>query len=248
MTTEEFSLEFDILYDNAASKGAPGLDIYDKSVFLTYAQERFIKLHYSGFNVTNKAFETSENRRKDLDQLLLPYETNDQIINSSGIDTNSKFYSIPIDTWYIVWERIVISSSDNCLNGKMIKVKPITHDEYNNSSINPFRKPSKRKVWRVDRSKIGSQRVIEIISPFTVSKYMMRYLKKPVPIVLGNFEDDPETTGRNLTIDSLNVRTESELNNETHRDILIMAVQKAILSYRENNLVNNVQLMNEKIV
>lgn len=33
MTTQEFSSEFDILYNNIMSNAAPGLDEYEKSVF-----------------------------------------------------------------------------------------------------------------------------------------------------------------------------------------------------------------------
>ena len=38
MTTQEFSNEFDILYNNIMSNSAPGLNEYEKSIFLTQAQ------------------------------------------------------------------------------------------------------------------------------------------------------------------------------------------------------------------
>ena len=37
MTIQEFSSEFDVQYNNIASKAAPGLDEYEKSIFLTKA-------------------------------------------------------------------------------------------------------------------------------------------------------------------------------------------------------------------
>lgn len=37
MTPDEFSNEFDILYNNIMSNKAPGLNVYEKSVFLTIA-------------------------------------------------------------------------------------------------------------------------------------------------------------------------------------------------------------------
>lgn len=37
MSTQEFSNEFDVLYNNIMSNAAPGLDGYEKSVFLTKA-------------------------------------------------------------------------------------------------------------------------------------------------------------------------------------------------------------------
>lgn len=37
MTLQEFSDEFDVLYNNITSNQAPGLNEYEKSVFLTKA-------------------------------------------------------------------------------------------------------------------------------------------------------------------------------------------------------------------
>ena len=42
MTTQEFSNEFDVLYNNIMSNQAPGLDEYEKSVFLTKAQSEIL--------------------------------------------------------------------------------------------------------------------------------------------------------------------------------------------------------------
>ena len=43
MTTEEFSNEFDVLYNNISSNQSPGLNEYEKSVFLTKAQNEILK-------------------------------------------------------------------------------------------------------------------------------------------------------------------------------------------------------------
>ena len=42
----EFSNEFDVLYNNIMSNAAPGLNEYEKSVFLTKAQEEIVKNHF----------------------------------------------------------------------------------------------------------------------------------------------------------------------------------------------------------
>ena len=42
MTNEEFNNEFDVLYNNITSNQAPGLDEYEKSVFLTKAQDDIV--------------------------------------------------------------------------------------------------------------------------------------------------------------------------------------------------------------
>ena len=54
MTANEFSQEFDILYNNIASNQAPGLTEYEKSVFLTKAQDEIIKNYFTGKPNGNK--------------------------------------------------------------------------------------------------------------------------------------------------------------------------------------------------
>ena len=55
MTTKEFSNQFDVLYNNIMSNQAPGLDEYEKSVFLTKAQEDIVKAYFNPKG--NKYFE-----------------------------------------------------------------------------------------------------------------------------------------------------------------------------------------------
>ena len=46
MTTVDFNIEFDLLYNNALSNSAPEINLYEKSLFLTQAQEEIIKESY----------------------------------------------------------------------------------------------------------------------------------------------------------------------------------------------------------
>ena len=242
MTTSEFDREFDILYNNVSSLGAPGLNIYEKSVFLTQAQEQLIKSFYSEKDSDNKSFELGEYERRVLQNLSVPYETTVNITNSAGLDANSMFFVIPTDTWFITQERVQISGPTECINNSIIPVKPITLDEYNVSSKSPFRKPNKRKAWRLDVNLGGGSNTVEIISEFAPIKYMMRYIVKPKPIVLVNLDTDPQYTGMNLTIDGIAEKTECALNSVLHRTILERSVELAILGYRENNLSNRIEL------
>ena len=43
----EFSNEFDVLYNNIMSNAAPGLNEYEKSVFLTKGQEEIVKNYFN---------------------------------------------------------------------------------------------------------------------------------------------------------------------------------------------------------
>ena len=46
MTLQEMSNEFDVLYNNAMSNQAPGIDEYEKSLFLTKAQSEIVKAYF----------------------------------------------------------------------------------------------------------------------------------------------------------------------------------------------------------
>lgn len=259
MTTAEFSTEFDLLYDNANSN-APGINAYEKSVFLTLAQEEIVKETYSGYTQTRIAFEGNERRRRQLSELVRDYKTTTQLSNyvttgglgtiqdrEQNLITSSQFFGLPSDLLYIVLESVILGGTNSCLNGKKIKVKPITHDEFQVDIDNPFKKPNLRKAWRMDLFKYGASQQAELFAIDTISEYHIRYVKKPKPIVLADFEEDDDTAGMNLTIDGYNTRKDCELNTEIHRDILTRAVDLAVLTARENNMMTRVQV-NKKIV
>ena len=57
MSVDEFSVEFDILYNNIQSSQAPGLNLLQKSIALTQAKEDVVKQLYSG---NSGPYESSE--------------------------------------------------------------------------------------------------------------------------------------------------------------------------------------------
>lgn len=71
MINQEFSIEFDILYNNISSNKAPGLNEYEKSVFLTKSQEQIVTELYSGRNTTYNSFEETEEQRRYLSNLVV---------------------------------------------------------------------------------------------------------------------------------------------------------------------------------
>lgn len=71
MTNQEFSNEFDVLYNNITSNQAPGLDEYEKSVFLTKAQDEIIKSYFNPrLNKTQEGFDGNERRQIDFSMIL----------------------------------------------------------------------------------------------------------------------------------------------------------------------------------
>lgn len=239
MTITEFSNEFDILFDNVASKGAPGLDLYEKSVYLTKAQLELVKTHYSPDNKYRKAVEGSEKRRVDLKELLRHYNGTDIITSLNGISNDSKFFSIPDDVFLILQELAIINS---CSTLKSVSVKPKTYDEYNVQIKNPFKRPDSNLVWRLDFSEQNDFQNVELISPYEIVSYQIRYIKYPSPIILTDLSDNGEFSGEGLSIDGQTDPQTSELHFSFHPEILDRAVQLAVRDYDRSKLESKVQL------
>lgn len=82
MSTEEFEREFDILYNNIMSNAAPSIDAYEKSVFLTKAQEDLVLAIYEG------SFENSEKLIESLSNLVVT-----ELLDSSTATQSDKSLS-----------------------------------------------------------------------------------------------------------------------------------------------------------
>ena len=242
MTLTEFSDEFDILYNNIKSQSAPGLDAYEKSVFLTLAQEEIVEKAYKGINVLGSSFEETEFSRRVLDKLVRQSTINTTVTNSYKIVSNSVVYELPNDVQYIIFEE-ANGTPVNCENTVNLSVLPIRHDEYTMQKDNPFRKPnlSQREAgaWRLDIAD-ATRRLVEIVPPsnITLTNYVLRYIKKPLPIILVALS----TVASGLTIKGLNVATNSELDDSVHRHILNRAVEMAKIHYEAgdpNSILQN---------
>ena len=225
MTAEEFSNEFDILlnsYDTVELGQVQGklqFDEYEKSVFLTKAQEELVISLYDGRNSSGESFENTEEARRSLSSLVKTYITTDQITGNTGLSTYSKFYALPSDLWYITYEAVTINDSSSCLNNTELMVIPITQDAYYKLNRNPFKMANNRRALRLD----AGDNIAEIISKYTISKYLVRYLSKPTPIITTALTD-------NLSINGVVIKSECKLNPVIHRTILERAVRMAYSS------------------
>ena len=239
MTTAEFKNEFNIHYNAIATQSAPSIDDYELSVYLTKAQLEIVKNYYDpASNRKLKGFENSEKRRVDLKELVKEFDTNTEITTTLGLTNNSKFFKVPDETFIIIYECLKCNIN-NCGETEL-NVVPKTHDEFNIQYKNPFKRPNKNKVWRLDISKINNDKVVELITPYTVSNYKIRYIKYPKPIIISNLS----TTfpGEGLSIDGFTNAQTSELNEEIHREIVDRAVQLALRDYKPSNLESKIQL------
>lgn len=214
MTTEEFSNEFDVLL-NSYSGISVELTEYEKSVLLTEAQEQIVRGLYTG-SFTGESFEKTEVLRRGLDSLIKTDSPEPILEGLKGVDKNSKFYKLKDDVWFITYESVELMEGAPCADNPVVKVIPMKQDEWHRSKDNPFRRPNKRKVVRLDN---GSN-ISELISEYPIQNYLIRYLSKPTPIILTPLEED-------IFIDGLQEVTECKLNTVLHRTILERAVELA---------------------
>lgn len=229
MTCDEFSDQMDVLLNSFNVKagfgeqdnkygGAVVLDEYEKSVYLTRAQERLVLSLYNGRNGAGESFESDEETRRHLSPLVSEARLapmTDSSGTSLGVSGSSKFFTLPDDLWFIVYES-VLAGDAKCDALGSLDVYPVTLDDYHRTSRNPFRGANDRRALRLDLA----DGVVEIVSKKDVSSYFIRYVRKLDPIILRNLPDG-------LTIGGRSSKTECGLHEGLHQRILELAVAEA---------------------
>ena len=232
MTTEEFSDAFDTLVNSTANIDGFGsidstlkFDEYEKSYFLTKAQEEVVRELYTGKNRFGESFEKTEELRRLLNNLIVTHKQPLSEENYNDLALTDKSYLVPIfdDVMYIIYEAVRLKDDSlGCYSGTVINVQPITHDEYNKIKDNPFRGPTRYKALRLDTNDNQPINCVEIISKYACDEYIVRYLKKLNPIILVNLDDS------NVSIDGETKKHDCELNSILHEYILERAVDMAL--------------------
>lgn len=231
MTLEEFSNGFDTLvssyrrfkdFDDREILDSIEFDEYEKSFFLTKAQEEVVLSLYNGKNPYNESFEYTEELRRYLANLIEEERLNPIETTSGyplGIESSSKFFTLPEDLWFITYEAAYVEEKEHCDDEGRMDVVPVTQDEYHRIRKNPFRGPNNRRVVRLDLA----EGVVELVSKYTVTSYYVRYLKKLSPIILEELPDG-------LTIENDPGPKECKVHQGLHQQILEMAVMMALRS------------------
>lgn len=226
MNVQELSNLFDTLLqpyitkDNFSKQNTLAFDEYEKSIFLTKAQEQIVLELY-------QELEQSEEVRKYLSNLIktdnyAPVEEQDETL----INNNFKSYKVEIsnDILFMIYEQCTLSDENNCINNKIVSVVPTIHDDLDKVLKNPFKSPNSRKVIRLD-----FDNKIELISKYNITNYKVRYLKKPNPIILVALEG-------NLSINNGDTKVSNgETNPILHERIVQKAVQLAVQSKVKSN-------------
>ena len=208
MTINEFSWEFDVLYNNISNGNAPGVNEYEKSVFLTRAQDQIVTELYTGTGISD-GFDSSEQVRQYLNSL----------VKTISVPENKQtLFNHP--TYDITENKVLFILNMYLRNGNTkIPVFPITYDEYNITIENPFKLNKKRALG------ITSSNSITVISKYEGEDYylVVSYLSKPNPIIVANLD--------NVTIDGQSEQsTIIDVPESLHFEIIKRAVQLALVA------------------
>lgn len=229
MTTLEMSNLFDILYNNVMSNSAPGLSEYEKSVFLTKAQEEIVRSIY------NNTFEGTEEMRRCIDVLItdkrIEPSDDEELLPFPYTRCCHAVFTLPTNIMYIIIESAQYDKNANtCWAGKWVPVSPTLYDDLHKDLRNPFRGATETKVLRIDTSATAENNSqVELLSKYDISLYAIRYLRKPKPIILEELEDELSLEGES---EVSNYGGEAcELNKMIHHLLVERAVQLAKAAY-----------------
>lgn len=262
MTNTEFSNEFDVLYNSITSNQAPGLDEYEKSVFLTKAQSEILREYFnSRVDGTNGGFDGSQKRQYDFSQLIKTATLTKDSSITTKIDKRSSCYKFPTDYFLSVNEIIADDK-------RQYSVVSISYSDYQRLMMKPYAYPPKNTAWRlftstttdtnttgvitgkVDTTDSGTSNEADTKVSYadTTTSTKITTITIPVAEVIGKFGTNPtyqlryvkkpnpiiliDLTNDDVSIEGSQTESECELPSQLHQEILERAVTLAKIAYQ----------------
>jgi hypothetical protein len=208
MDRAEMHTEFKLLMDKAGGAGSPSFLSAEIDRFLNIAQDKFVSNRAFGNNPRRTSFEEDQKRRDDLRMLISEYSSTTNT-NVEG-KPNSTFFTLPDDYRHAINEEASIYTEEDRVNSiRRVSSKPITYDRYNRIIEDPFNKPDKNTVYRLDFGEHNEAGAFELITGEgqVISTYYLRYIKEP---------------------EQISSSQDCILSEHTHREIVRMAVVDAL--------------------
>ena len=222
MTNQEFSNEFDVLYNNIMSNAAPGLDEYEKSVFLTKAQDEIVKNYFNPKgNKYQEGFDGNEKRQIDFSMITRTKVYSDFQLALFDNKSNSKRITLDKDIMMFINEFADVTRGEETVR---LTVIPVAYKEYARLMSKPYKRPLKYQAWRILDTTASNNEAELVIGPNDIlSKYNVRYIKRPQAIILDDLDG--------VTLDGKSNKQECELDPILHQEILQRAVELAKAAY-----------------
>lgn len=229
MTVSEFSNQFDVLYNNISSNNAPNLDEYEKSTFLTKAQNELINNYFNPKgNKYQEGFDQNQKRQIDFLNLMQVEKLTENENDLVKLDDRSLVYTYPPNILFIINETV--NAIKNGIK-KIINIVPLSYQEYSKLIQKPYKLPYKNQGWRLINNSNLNKSIELIVDPnIFVKDYTLKYIKKPNPIILTNLSND--FGGEGLSIEGETTEQTCSLDESIHEEILQRAVELAKSFYQ----------------
>lgn len=294
MSAEEMDNMFEVLYNNIDSRQAPGLNAYEKSIFLTKGQDEVLKNYFnskSKGNTVQEGFDMNPKRQVDFSMLTTVVTITSSSYSQDGVVTlptkppvggiisdesstegqtagslvypggtinpggtipsstsffgtslfdtrpNTKSIKLPDNLMMAINEVVEVKrGTEENAPSVTLQVVPIKYDDYSRLMSKPYKRPLKYQAWRLI-STIKENRADIVIGPTdTLTKYIIRYIKRPTPIVVADLDG--------LTIDGDNTGKKMDciLDPILHEEIVQRAVELAKIAWASTGQ-DNTQLV-----
>lgn len=224
---QEWELEFDRAYDNIASHKAPGLVHYEKSLFLTNSQDAIvIGLANGSFGDAFESTEAVSNYLAPLVKQALLVETTSETEIRKIAGEQSHIFTMPSDLLFRTYEACKINAGNGC-SDKEVSIVPVAQDEFWRTNRNPFKCANENRVLRLVYATSSEkqdaqtlQHYTELVSKYGITSYLVRYIRRPNPIILRDLHGG-------LSIHGETAAMTCELDEAIHQMILAQAVKMA---------------------
>lgn len=221
MNNVEFSNQFDVLWNNISSNEAPGLNEYEKSVFLTKAQDEVLKNYFNPkSNPKQEGFDDSIKRQADFSGLMREDSIEPESSVTSQYDPRSLVFKISTEVYLTINEQILLMDNNDVKGIRQII--PLNYVEYQRLMSKPYKEPLKYQAWKLftstESDSFNGDRIAEVILTSTDKKssydkiYKIRYIKFPKPIILSDFSD---AFGEDISINGYNGSEECYSNSRS---------------------------------
>ena len=173
MTGPEFSDQFDVLFNNITSNQAPGLNEYEKAVFLTKAQDELVKNYFlPQSNPKQAGFDDNQKRQMDFSLLMNTHGATpiegastagagdyDPMDRGADVyDPRGRLFKMPSDLFIPINEslRFVVKTESGYHGSNTYyttkfqrQVIPLSMEEYTRQMSKPYKEPLKYQAWRL---------------------------------------------------------------------------------------------------
>ncbi len=144
---------------------------------------------------------------------------------------NTKSITLPSKLMYAINEIVEVTRNNKEV---LLQVVPVKFDEYSRLMCKPYKRPLKFQAWRLTNNDVVNKADIVVGPSDTLTKYTIRYVRRPNPIIVSNLDG--------LTIEGKDTTTECELDPILHEEILQRAVELAKIAWT-NTGQDNLQVV-----